>query len=59
MTPNHYVWRPRDTVETAVAWKMALKTKTAPSSLILSRQNLAFQSRSDEQIQNIEKADIF
>lgn len=55
MTPNHYVWRPCDTVETAVAWKMALKTKTAPSSLILSRQNLAFQSRSDEQIQNIEK----
>lgn len=55
MTPNHYVWRPCDTVEAAVAWKMALKTKTAPSSLILSRQNLTFQSRSDEQIQNIEK----
>lgn len=55
MTPNHYVWRPCDTVETAVAWKMALKTKTTPSSLILSRQNLTFQSRSDEQIQNIEK----
>ncbi|MFB6349023.1 transketolase [Moraxella sp. ZJ142] len=54
-TPNHFTWRPCDTVETAVAWKVALKTTNAPSSLILSRQNLAFQSRDDAQIANIEK----
>ncbi len=54
-TPNHFTWRPCDTVETAVAWKKALQTANAPSSLILSRQNLAFQARNDEQINNIEK----
>lgn len=54
-TPNHYTWRPADTVETAVAWKQAVLTKDAPTALILSRQNLPFQARSDEQIKNIEK----
>lgn len=54
-TPNHYTWRPCDTVETAVAWKVALQTANAPTSLILSRQNLAHQSRSDEQLALIEK----
>ena len=54
-TPNHFTWRPCDTVETAVAWKVALKTAHAPTSLILSRQNLAFQTRTDEQIALIEK----
>ncbi len=54
-TPNHFTWRPCDTVETAVAWKLALKTDNAPSSLILSRQNLDFQARSEAQIRDIEK----
>ncbi len=54
-TPNHFTWRPCDTVETAVAWKKALQTTNAPTSLILSRQNLAFQARTDEQIASIEK----
>lgn len=54
-TPNHYTWRPCDTTETAVAWKIALKTDNAPTSLILSRQNLPFQVRTDEQIACIEK----
>ena len=54
-TPNHYTWRPCDTVETAVAWKLALKTDNAPSSLILSRQNLDFQARTEAQIHDIEK----
>lgn len=54
-TPNHFTWRPCDTVETAVAYKMALLTAHAPTSLILSRQNLPHQSRSDEQIALIEK----
>ncbi|STZ08382.1 Transketolase 1 [Moraxella caprae] len=54
-TPNHFTWRPCDTVETAVAWKVALQTANAPSSLILSRQNLAHQDRTDEQVALIEK----
>ncbi|TWV83928.1 transketolase [Moraxella sp. VT-16-12] len=54
-TPNHFTWRPCDTVETAVAYKSALLTAHAPTSLILSRQNLPHQARSDEQIALIEK----
>jgi len=39
-TPNTYVFRPCDTVETAEAWEIALSSKTAPSVLSLTRQNL-------------------
>ena len=39
-TPNTYVFRPADLVETAEAWEVALTTKTTPSVLALSRQNL-------------------
>jgi transketolase len=55
MIPNMGVWRPCDAVETAVAWRTALENKTGPTSLIFSRQNLAHQPRSDEQIANIAK----
>ncbi|WP_114284463.1 transketolase [Candidatus Halocynthiibacter alkanivorans] len=40
-TPNSYTFRPADTVETAEAWEVALSTKTTPSVLALTRQNLA------------------
>ena len=39
-TPNTRVFRPADLVETAEAWELALTTKSAPSVLALSRQNL-------------------
>jgi transketolase len=39
-TPNTYVFRPADLVETAEAWELALTSKTTPSVLALSRQNL-------------------
>ena len=39
-TPNTYVFRPADLVETAEAWELALSAKTTPSVLALSRQNL-------------------
>ncbi|RTZ58661.1 MAG: transketolase [Gammaproteobacteria bacterium] len=55
MIPRMTVWRPCDAVETAVAWKRAVLKKDGPTSLILSRQNLAHQDRSDEQIANIER----
>ncbi|MFB2538937.1 transketolase [Acinetobacter sp. c3-l95] len=54
-TPNMYTWRPCDTTETAVAWKMALLSQNAPTALILSRQNLAPQNRDAEQVKAIEK----
>ena len=38
-----------------VAWKLAIEAKDHPTSLIFSRQNLAHQIRSAEQIANIEK----
>ncbi|PIE14326.1 MAG: transketolase [Rhodobacterales bacterium] len=39
-TPNTYVFRPADTVETAESWEIALKSKETPSVLALSRQGL-------------------
>ncbi|MFC4818945.1 transketolase [Dokdonella ginsengisoli] len=53
LIPNLEVWRPCDTVETAVAWKLALESRNAPTALILSRQNLPFVPRSGEQIASI------
>ncbi len=39
-TPNIYVFRPADVVETAEAWEIALTSPSTPSVLALSRQNL-------------------
>ena len=39
-TPNTYVFRPADTVETAEAWEIAVTSKESPSVLALTRQNL-------------------
>jgi transketolase len=39
-TPNTWVFRPADLVETAESWELALTSKTTPSVLALSRQNL-------------------
>ncbi len=50
LIPNMDVWRPCDTVETAVAWVAGVEKKDGPTSLILSRQNLNFQKRGDDQI---------
>ncbi len=55
MIPNMSVWRPCDTVETAVSWKSAIESKDGPSVLIFSRQGLAFQKRDDATIANIAK----
>jgi transketolase len=53
MIPRMSVWRPCDAVETAVAWKTAVQRKKGPTSLILSRQNLEHQDRTDAQIADI------
>jgi transketolase len=39
-TPNTYVFRPADTIETAEAWEIALSAKATPSVLSLTRQGL-------------------
>ncbi|MDB5661467.1 MAG: tkt [Cypionkella sp.] len=39
-TPNTYVFRPADLVETAEAWEIAFTSKKTPSVMALSRQNL-------------------
>jgi transketolase len=51
--PNNHVWRPCDAVESAVSWKAAIERKNAPSCLVFSRQNLAHQHRTDEQLAQI------
>src|SRR5262249_37565062 len=43
--PGMDVWRPCDTVESAVAWIAAIERKDGPSSLLLTRQNVPFQKR--------------
>jgi transketolase len=45
LIPSMDVWRPSDTVETAVAWAAALRRKDGPTALLLSRQNVAFAKR--------------
>ncbi|MFV0449924.1 MAG: transketolase [Vibrio sp.] len=55
LTPNMSTWRPCDQVESAVAWKLAIERKDAPTALIFSRQNLAQQPRSAQQVADIAK----
>jgi len=45
LIPHLDVWRPCDTVETAVAWTEAVARRDGPSALLLSRQNVAFAKR--------------
>ena len=55
MIPNMSVWRPCDAVESAVCWKVAVERTSGPTCLIFSRQNLAHQARSADQIANISR----
>ncbi len=45
LIPGMDVWRPCDTVETTAAWIAAIERRDGPTSLLLSRQNIAFQPR--------------
>jgi transketolase len=38
--PNHLVFRPADSTETAECWQAAIHSTKAPSTLVLTRQNL-------------------
>ena len=55
VTPNMSVWRPCDNVETAVAWKVALERAEGPTALVFSRQGVAHQGRSGEQLAEISR----
>jgi transketolase len=53
LMPNMSVWRPCDTVETAVAWRHAIENEAGPTSLILTRQGLPHQQRTAAQIADV------
>ena len=50
LMPNMSVWRPCDTVETAVAWRYAIERDDGPTSLVLTRQGVPHQPRGDDQV---------
>ncbi len=53
--PGMSVWRPCDTIETAVAWAAAIEKADGPTCLILTRQALALQPRSLQQVADIRR----
>jgi transketolase len=55
LIPRMDVWRPCDTVETAVAWAAAIERRDGPTSLALSRQNVAFVKRTPEAVAAIRR----
>lgn len=52
-TPNMNTWRPCDTVESAVAWKVAIERRDGPSALVFSRQGLPHQDRDQQQLADV------
>ncbi|MDE0762845.1 MAG: transketolase [Cellvibrionales bacterium] len=54
-TPNLHTWRPCDTVESAVCWKVALQRRDGPSALVFSRQGLAPMARDSAQVTAIQR----
>lgn len=55
LIPNLQVWRPCDTVESAVAWKCAIESQDSPSVLVFTRQGLPHQPRNAEQLENVSR----
>jgi transketolase len=55
LIPQMDLWRPCDTVETAVAWACAIERKDGPTALALSRQNVPFVQRAAETIAAIRR----
>lgn len=54
-TPNLDNWRPCDQVESAVSWKSAIERTDGPTTLIFTRQGLAQQERTAQQVSDIAK----
>ncbi len=55
LIPNLDVWRPCDTLETAIAWTAALQRRNGPTALLLSRQNLPFEKRDEQMADQIQR----
>jgi transketolase len=55
LTPNLSCWRPCDTVETAIAWKLAIQQQKKPTALVFSRQNLVCMERNAATVKQIQK----
>jgi transketolase len=55
LIPNMDVWRPCDSVESTVAWIVAVERRDGPACLLFSRQNLPFQARDATRIRQIER----
>ena len=53
LVPNLSVWRPCDTVEAAAAWRYAIESEDGPVCLLLSRQGVPHQARTQRQIDAI------
>ena len=53
LIPHMDVWRPCDTTESTAAWIAAIERRDGPSSLLFTRQNVPFQSRTAEQVTGI------
>ncbi len=55
LIPNLDVWRPCDTVESALAWIAAIERNDGPTCLLFTRQNVPFNARTSEQIAAIRR----
>jgi len=55
LIPNLSVWRPCDTVESAVCWQAAIERTTGPTCLLFSRQSIPHQTRNAKQVEDIAK----
>ena len=53
LMPDLDVWRPCDTVESALAWISAVERRDGPTALVFSRQNLPFQKRGAQALAGI------
>ena len=55
LIPGMDVWRPCDTVESAVAWRHALERQHGPTCLTFTRQNVPFMARDASTLASIER----
>ena len=53
--PNLHLWRPCDAVESAASWVAALERKNGPTAVVFTRQGLAQQTRTPEQLVALRK----
>jgi transketolase len=55
LIPHLDVWRPCDTVESALAWVAAIERADGPTCLLFTRQNVPFQKRDPALVQAIRR----